>query len=157
MFTDRSLESMAWQQMFEFKTQHETSHPFHLCIYAVIQCLEINEWGSEDWISGDRISGDRISGDRISGDRISGDRISGDQNRIFWKFLWSGDQHFFPLFRRSKVLKHYLDFWTTEKFVSHKYNQEIKILNNALKTFDLLIELVTNKFFRRLKVEDNAF
>jgi len=39
------------------------------------------------------------------------------------------------------------------KIVSRKFDQEIESLNNALKTSDLLIILVTNKFFRGSKLK----
>jgi hypothetical protein len=51
------------------------------------------------------------------------------------------EQVFTQFFRRMKVsnfLKHYLDFRSPEKFSSHKYNHEIKSLNNAINTFDLI-------------------
>jgi hypothetical protein len=37
-----------------------------------------------------------------------------------------------PFSGEKKLKKHYLDFQSHEKFVSHKYNQEINSLNNAL-------------------------
>jgi hypothetical protein len=38
-----------------------------------------------------------------------------------------------PLSGDRKLKKHYLDFRSHEKFVSHKYDLEIKSLNNPLK------------------------
>jgi hypothetical protein len=64
-------------------------------------------------------------------------------------------------FIRSKVLQYsnifqemecILDFWSPEKIGSNKSDQEIENLKKALKTYDLLIELVFTKLFRRSKL-----
>jgi hypothetical protein len=52
---------------------------------------------------------------------------------------------------RSKVLKHYLDFQSSEKFVRRKFDQEFESLNNALKTFNLLIKSCVHKFFQEIE------
>ncbi len=44
--------------------------------------------------------------------------------KIWYTQLWLWDR---------KFLKHYLDFWSPEKFGSHKYNHKMENLNNAVK------------------------
>jgi hypothetical protein len=62
----------------------------------------------------------------------------------------SGDQKLH--FSGGQKFKETFDLLT--KIVSRKFDQEIESLNNALKTSDLLIILVTNKFFRGSKLKN---
>jgi hypothetical protein len=62
--------------------------------------------------------------------------LSGGQEIEFQEII-AGDKRF---------LKHYLDFRTPEKIGRHNFDHEIESLNNALKTFDLMIKVVRTKF-----------
>ncbi len=57
-------------------------------------------------------------------------------------FPQSWDQTFLSLsMRLNSLIMHLFEFWSHDRFISHKNDHEIKIRNNACLGFDLMIKV----------------
>jgi hypothetical protein len=84
----------------------------------------------------------------------SGGQISGDQNRRLKVFMIRRS-YFFPIFHEieslNNALKVFLDCWSHEKFVSHKYDQEIQSCKSIICSFQSPEKFGTYKYNHEIK------
>ncbi len=142
---------------------------WHLMDRLSLLLHEIGDWGSGDWISWDQNRWSKVFLImRLTKFMTFHEIKSCNNDGISWSWHFSWE---WKLLIRLLRLLRLLISWTICKPLVQSWDQKhlnllswtcgyflpLTISHQCIKTFYLIIVLVTNKFFMRLKVKNNSF